>query len=541
MGISISEALGLPVMSQTRLVAGHDGLGNIIKWVTIVEVIEDITRFQEGEFLITTGFGLRESEEKRKLFQALLSSGRLSGLAIYTGFYLEKIPDIFIEIANKYALPVLTIPTHINFSAITRAILEQIVNRQMRLYEYSLAIHQQLTRLVLGKHGIHKITETLSGLINGSVLLLNHIGDPVDSVLIHGHLVCTNGSALQIDGETFPVPKYHELLECRDLQIFHCPVIANEMNYGSIIAVKDFCTWSELDSIAIEHAATVYAIELLKQKAIEETEIRLKGDFLDEILAQHFENTAAAVERGRRFGYDLTVNQAVYQLTFAHTHSNEEADDELIRQLYNVIGHILQKIQRQYIIRNRRDKIILLAEVMETTAGTKRNASVCLAEDIQTHWLEAFPEHPLQIGIGRSYTDVTRLSQSAQEARYAMTFAPLLTGSRSIVHYDDLGPYHFLIQMKELGADLTELYAPVLGPLLTGKQPKTDLLRTLETYLQHNQSIHATASELFIHRHTLKYRLGQIEKKIGLTLDLADDRMKAQLAIMAYKLLHLTG
>ena len=90
MAISIREALQLPVMSQTKLVAGFDGLDNMIEWVTIVEVLEDINRLQDGWFLITTGFGLMESEEKQRQFQRLISMKKLSGVAIYTGFYLQR-------------------------------------------------------------------------------------------------------------------------------------------------------------------------------------------------------------------------------------------------------------------------------------------------------------------------------------------------------------------------------------------------------------------------------------------------------------------
>ncbi|MFC9600239.1 PucR family transcriptional regulator ligand-binding domain-containing protein [Peribacillus butanolivorans] len=74
MAIRIYEALQLPIMKQTKLTAEKKGLQNWIKWVTIVEVIEDIYRLQDGEFLITTGFGLGENTEKRKEFEKLLSA-----------------------------------------------------------------------------------------------------------------------------------------------------------------------------------------------------------------------------------------------------------------------------------------------------------------------------------------------------------------------------------------------------------------------------------------------------------------------------------
>ncbi|RXT04288.1 PucR family transcriptional regulator [Ammoniphilus sp. CFH 90114] len=511
MGITIQEALRLPVMSDTKLVAGWDGLTNIIKWVTIVEVIDDISRFQEGEFLITTGFGLLDNEHKRMQFQTLLSSRMLSGVAIYTGFYLHEIPEPFIAAANEAGLPIIEIPTNINFSMLTRAILEQIVNKQMKLYEYSLNIHKEFNRLVLVNQGLEPITRTLSELIRGSVLLLGEDGNLMDHLLIHEGIELDN---LELSDDRLRLESY--------------PIVANEVRYGTILAVKESVDWNDLDHIAMEHAATVYAVEFLKQKAVEDTEIRLQGDFLDEILNKNFKNAALAMERGKRLGYDLTLNQAVM-------HFKADTNHE---RLYLLVQQVMRERNRQFILRNKLDGLVVLTDIVESLGQTARVYLLDLAREVESLWKEYFPRSPLRIGIGRNYRDIQYLAKSAREAQYAVTFSRLLLKPKTIVHYDDLGLYHLLIQMKELGVDLKEFYEANLGNLISMKRQGVDLIMTLETYLLNNQSIHTTASELYIHRHTLKYRLNQIEKKTGLDLASADDRMKLQLAIMAYKLLN---
>ena len=114
MTITIREALQLPDMVQTRLIAGAGGLDNPIRWVTIVEVLEDTSRLQEGEFLITTGFGLTGNPMRLSSFIPSLAKQKLSGVAIHTGFYLREIPEAFIEMANRHQLPLIEIPTEIN-------------------------------------------------------------------------------------------------------------------------------------------------------------------------------------------------------------------------------------------------------------------------------------------------------------------------------------------------------------------------------------------------------------------------------------------
>ncbi len=525
MGITIQEALQLPVMTQTRMVAGQEGLQNVIKWVTIVEVIEDITRLQEGEFLITTGFGLLESEKKRNQFHALLSNRQLSGVAIYTGFYIKEIPKSFIDMANDHDLPLIEIPTNINFSMITKAILEQIVNKQMTMFEHSLNIHRQLTKLVLEDRGIEPITKTLSHLIKGSIVLINDKADIIDYHIIHEDIVLHDrGKSLSI----------HSMQLTRSLKSMLLPIIANDVNYGSIVTIKEQNEWMEMDQLAVEHAATVYAIEFLKQKAVKETEIRLTGDFVDEILHKNFNDSVLAIERGRKLGFDLTLNQAALHIKIENPHHHSFSDT--MDHLLQITQQACKKTNRQFLLRNKLDELIILTEVGPHEGKASKVTTLELATQIEQAWKEASTPFPIRIGIGRNYSDVQQLAQSARESQYAVNFAKLLLKPKTIVHYEDLGLYHLLIQMQEMGMNLQEFYEVNIGPLTQMKRQGADLLLTLETYLLSNQSMHTTAAELFIHRHTLKYRLNQIEKKTGLALSSPDDRMKLQLAIMAYKL-----
>lgn len=164
MAITIHDALQLPIMEKTKLVAGHLGIENQIKWVTIVEILEDIERLQKGEFLITTGFKLMEDEARMEVFHHLLKSRLLSGVAIYTSFYMKEIPQSFINLANDHDLPLIEIPVDINFSEITKEILEQIVNKQTYLLEQSEKIHRELTTLILNDQSLTEVTKRLAQL-----------------------------------------------------------------------------------------------------------------------------------------------------------------------------------------------------------------------------------------------------------------------------------------------------------------------------------------------------------------------------------------
>lgn len=550
MAISIQEALALPIMKETRLIAGQGGLANLIKWVTIVEILEDINRLQEGEFLITTGFGLRESDEKIAKFTQLLGQEKLSGVAIYTGFYLPEIPASLIDVANEHNLPLIEIPTDINFSMITKAILEQIVNNQMQLLEDSLSIHKELTSLVLENKGAKEIATTLANLTSAAIIVYNDIQaiehivtNNIDLHILSKTRIKINGEELELKDRLDSSPKKRIPTHFHILN-FHVsiyPIIANNQSYGSTVTIKRSDMWREMDDIAIEHAATVFAIEALRNVAIEETKIRLQGDFLEEIIHDHITNKAYTLEQGKKLGYDLSSSQAFFYVLIKKHNTESSEVHSLETRLFQTAYQVLKNKNQPYIGRSKLESLMLLVNIVGENAQEKEQNCYWLAEEINKQWLYFFPNYPLIIGIGKFYDDMSMLSQSAKEAQLAVSLSGLLINPSAIVHYNELGTYHLLIEMKEAGIDLEKLYSDSIEPLLKHARKGTNLLETLDVYLYNNQNIQTTAAELFIHRHTLKYRLKQIETKTGLQLKSADDRMQIQLAIMAYKLLNHTG
>ncbi len=547
MGITVFEAMQLPTMKSTRLAAGASGIHNMIKWVTIVEVIEDINRLQEGEFLITTGYGLKEHDEH---FQLLLGMKKLSGVAIYTGVYLEEIPEAFKAIAERNDLPLIEIPENINFSTISKEILQEILNKQMELTSLSLTIHKELTGLVLKNQSETSITETLTGLISASVYMMNEVNNEPHHVIRHEGISFEN-KQLFVNGKPIDLSRFinraksGKLPVTVDLSPFKAiihPIIANDSSYGYLIALKEAEKWKEIDMTAIEHAVTVYAIELLKQSAVDETQLRLRGEFLEEIITKNYNSPALIQERGKMLGYDLSLTQAVFHVKFKKG-SRLQTPKSAIQQLYNLAQVTMEQQNRQAIIKKRLDGITVLFELKRPEGKKPKDDSIKLAQLMLEKWEKKQTGIPLQIGIGNPYDDVNKLSDSAIEAKYACNLSGLLLAERELIHYDDINTFHLLLQMKEFGLDLKQFYETALGELVRSSKKGIDLLHTLEVYFKNNSNIQLTAAELFIHRHTLKYRLEQIKKKSGYDLASPDVRLKLQLALAAYKLDHyeITG
>ncbi|MFD1706952.1 PucR family transcriptional regulator [Siminovitchia sediminis] len=544
--ISIQKALQLPIMKKTKLVAGHKGINNSIKWVTIVEVLEDIGRLQPGEFLITTGFGLSENEEQLEVFHQLLKSKLLSGIAIYTSFYMKEIPSSFIELANENDLPLIEIPTDINFSEITKAMLEQIVNNQMHLLEQSENTHRELTNLILNDQSLTKVTERLAQLTDANIIVYNQFYEIIytnhdfhqnGDITVNKTMVRTDDHQLDISNHLLTSLKRESKVNFTFAQHVSTvyPIIAKKSCYGWIVMTKPVEHWQELDDITLEQAAPIYAMEFLKKQAIEETQLRIQSNFLEDIFNKNYINDRIIMDQALKLDYDLSLNQSVFHLTFKHP---KDIDVNLIDRLYQLTCKILEQNNKQYLIQTKLSSVIFLTNVPGETSDEKYKHCTNLAKDLLKNWTYYFPKVDLIIGIGKHYDRVDDLGKSAREAHYAVKLSELISNN-SIVHYNDLGMYDLLLDMDRAGIDLTSVYKQHISGILSKNNKELDLIETLDSYFRNNQSIQQAAEELYIHRHTLRYRLNQIESRTGLNIKSTEDLLKLQLAVMAFKLVHV--
>lgn len=530
MAITVQEALKLPVMKKAKLLAGEKGITRQIEWVTIVEVIEDISRFQKGEFLITTGYGLNEKSEH---FLKLLRSKVLSGIAFYRGFYLKEIPAIFLETAAKYELPFIELPTNINFSDITKGILEEILNKQMERTLFSLKTHKELTQLVLKNEGAAKISASLSQLTHSSLFIFNDCNEMVDHVIIDKNLICKD-QEVHYQNQWLPIKellrnvqrKNHLVnMDWENFKMIGQPIIANEKYYGCFIIFTRIENWEDHYITTLEHGATVYAIQFLKDEAVKQMKMRLEGEFLDEMIHHYHHDLTILQKKGERFGYDLTLSQVILQIKIEGI-ENDYKLKETIEKLYHLCAETFTLLKKQFMISTKLDGLTILIEAKD------KEDSIHIAQEITKRW----KKKNIMIGVGNIYNHPRKLRDSATEATYAVDLANLLLTKQTIIHYDDLASYHFFIQMKDMGIDLKSFYKEQLKGIMMTSKHGTDYLQTLEYYFKYNFNLQLTAQNLFIHRHTLKYRLEQIEKRSGYDLSSADDRLKLQLAIAAYKL-----
>ncbi|MEU8998605.1 helix-turn-helix domain-containing protein [Streptomyces caniferus] len=138
------------------------------------------------------------------------------------------------------------------------------------------------------------------------------------------------------------------------------------------------------------------------------------------------------------------------------------------------------------------------------------------------------PHRPGAAGIGPSTSELADLPATWREALDAARAARAEPRLGPITQWDSLGPYRMLTALPDTSPD------PAIGPLLAPAH--AELARTAEVFLDCAGQASRTAQALGIHRQTLYYRLGRVEKLTGLDLDDGEHRLLLHMALKAARL-----
>ncbi|MGZ6546341.1 MAG: PucR family transcriptional regulator, partial [Actinomycetota bacterium] len=127
------------------------------------------------------------------------------------------------------------------------------------------------------------------------------------------------------------------------------------------------------------------------------------------------------------------------------------------------------------------------------------------------------------------------VGRSLREARYALQVCRL--EGWPAAGFADLGTYRLLLSMTEPDA-LRAFADAMLGALdVYDRDQHGELVTSLQAFLQRNSRWETAAADLFVHRHTLRYRMRKIEELTGRDLSSSFDRMEFWLALRARDLL----
>lgn len=247
--------------------------------------------------------------------------------------------------------------------------------------------------------------------------------------------------------------------------------------------------------------------------------------FLSDVIYENYSDRDAMLERGRLLGMDLVGNSfAVLRLSQRQTEVNQRQLSARSQDLWQYLD------ARDGILHccrvNWHNGYLLLVEGRDASALCQ-TLKKALKEDILRSVAGLDPlEHVFCVGraglgldqLRRSYHDAVRAGQTGTQ----------LYADRFLFFYDEIKPFCSLhdILSREDGGAFAELLAPV---------DNTDMLETVSMYFACNGDPDEIARRLYVHKNTVKYRLGRLEEKTGLHLNQPRESFLLYLAVLAMR------
>jgi sugar diacid utilization regulator len=262
-----------------------------------------------------------------------------------------------------------------------------------------------------------------------------------------------------------------------------------------------------LDIVALEHAATVLALEFAHQRVLAETELRLRRDLVEDLLAGTDDESAFL--RAEALGHNLRVPHTVTILHWRQGVPGDAIATAARRWATNARMHSLAA---------RRPTMTVLL-----TDGTPEPSSLyrAIAADVAAEGA---------IGIGSAAATPSELPRSLAEAQRALQVQEASMAPYGGRRFEDLGLYRILDRTGDR-PEVHDFVMEWLGPLLSyDREKNADLVMTLTQYLDCGGNYDAAAQSLTIHRSTLRYRLGRIRDISGRDLQDVEDRLNLHLA-----------
>jgi PucR family transcriptional regulator, purine catabolism regulatory protein len=147
----------------------------------------------------------------------------------------------------------------------------------------------------------------------------------------------------------------------------------------------------------------------------------------------------------------------------------------------------------------------------------------------------------LSVGRSRRCADPVDLYRGGREAQLAVNVGE--ADGRSLLAFEDTGAYRLLLPaLSEDPAELEHFYAETIEPLVSyDEQYETELVTTVEAYLDNDGNVAATAKQLFTHRHTVRYRLERVRELCGHDVSSTEGREKLGLGLKAMRVLGIAS
>jgi sugar diacid utilization regulator len=313
-----------------------------------------------------------------------------------------------------------------------------------------------------------------------------------------------------------------------DIVAAHAPIRLRDELVGVVAALRQDAAGANNTIEVLRLTAAAVATELALEAVRGETERKLRGSFFEELRTREDLSGPEIVRRAWSLGCDLTRGAVALCAELAVDRPRLVlaiiADEQPAALAEESPGVGVQGLRRVY--------AALPASGPDSTAAGSVQAATRLSGR-----LERFGA----VGISSFHSDPAELGNALRESELMLEVAQR---SGSPVPADlRHGTYKLLVRLlASHPEELADFYNSTIAAMVSyDEQNRTDLVRTLYSYLNANCNMNETAATIFAHRHTIASRLERIRDLTGLDPTRFEDRERLGLGLKVHRLLACDG
>jgi sugar diacid utilization regulator len=284
---------------------------------------------------------------------------------------------------------------------------------------------------------------------------------------------------------------------------------------------------------------TMIASEVERVRAPERVSETAAADFLGALLRRELTDREEMISRARELSLEVADGASVIVARALPQTPTDEGWRARVRAVAERGARAV--VSRSIAALSERDGTVG-AEVLLLVPGGEEPVAARAAEAVLRELEAALAGYTFALGRSRLAEDPADLPRAVSEALLAANVAQGGSDGPALA-FEQTGAYRLLLSaMSENPAELQRFYAETVEPLVAyDEQYETDLMRTLETFLEADGNVAGTAQRLFTHRHTIYYRLERVRDLSGLDVSSSDGREKLSLGLKSMRVLGISS
>ena len=514
---------------------------DLLKPITGISVLDNpdgVRWIKKHEIILTTGYIFLNDLKLQKQVIADLHAIDCTAFCIKVKRFFDKIPDSLIKEAEKYGVPLVSVPFYHGYSNMINVINQNLIDQKISMQQFVLNETEKFHQLYFNKEGIMKMLEEVSHYTN-SIIMITTVSDfPIYYYI--------------------PPRQQAEFNKIEKLQAQPLPAHTNETTGETFIDQRNFYfndTLLTFGTFLLPDSRHYLCIDITKSEIDDTTTAILRQIF--SVIALELSSMQV---QNRVFSQKNYFDSFFYMLTDMKKKSQEEIrlicdsysfpyqlkrvcvtlecqdkESRLFRSLYNGVNHELIRLDHKYFLCNNDNRIVIFFLYSKQFPNVK---ALSLANQAALQLMEALEEYHsfFRLGISRCHSSTPSIARAYEESLQTLHLQTPFSDNTKVNSYTRQYAYHLLTQLNSY--ELKKIYRDTVKELVIyDEENKSELLLTLKTYLESSLNLTDTAQKLFIHRNTLTTRLTLVKKLLCCELSAIEDIVRLYLGICALELL----